>query len=334
MSFGNIRQTSDMNSASAIRRNMPNIVVAVVTIAFLGATMYAHVRSTRAISRIADDLLNSLHGPGFVIVSLFIFSVLRLYHRRPANYLHAGIVAMGIGLLSELVQVPGQRDASVSDLVLDTIGIVAGLSTLALFDREFRSRIAGKTMAGLVVTSVVSLSLAFVPTAWYAYAAIAQYRALPTLLAFEDAWEREAYRDTLRNLPELVPAAPGWPEGSNTIAYVKESGRSGVLVSIDPYRDWTNYSSLSFVAASPTEDFQHIALSIREIRRNGEERGIMYQERLRIGPEPTRYVIPLENIRSAVTKRSFDVTRVKSVALLAATPYSSTELFLDDIRLE
>lgn len=323
-----------MSPVSFIRRNLRHIVIAAITIAFLGAITYLHVRSTAGVSHIGDAFLSSLHGPGFAFIAIFVLSVLRLYHRRPASYLHAGIVAMGIGVFSEAVQLPGPRDASASDLVLDAVGIIGGLSTFAVFDRELRSRLAKKTLVGLIVTSGLALSLTFLPTAWYAYAAVAQYRALPTLLAFEKVWERETYRDTFKNPPKLLPATPRWPEGSNTIAYTKESMRRGVLISIEPYPDWSNYSALSFVAASPNERTQDIVISIRDIRKSGAPRANIYLQEFRIGPTPTRYVIPLEKIQSAVTQRPFDVSRVSAFALLAATPRSGTELLLDDFRLE
>jgi len=323
-----------MNATAHIRRSLPHIAVATLSIVILAAIAIAHLRSPSHISNLARSFENSLHGPGFAVFAVFVFAILRIYHHSPTNYRNAAAIAMAIGVLSELAQFPGPRDASLSDLVLDAIGIIAGLGIVALFDRSVRTSLDDKLILALGAASVLASAVIYVPTAWYGYAAVYQYRALPTLLEFDGFWERAIYGQTWKQRPELVAAPSGWPDASNMIAYTKETGRFGLLIRLEPYPDWSKYASLSFLAASGDAGHQEIIVTVRERRPQGRRRANRYSRPLSVGPEPTRYVIDLEEVRSISNGQPFDISHVSAVSFHAADPGSGTSIFVDDFRLE
>jgi len=323
-----------MNPLAHIRRNLPHIIVAALTIALLGAIAFAHLRDSELVSHLADAFVNSLHGPGFAFVAIFVLTVLRVYHRSLANYLYAAAIAMGIGVLSEAAQIPGPRDASALDLILDAIGIVGGLGSFAIFDRDLRSRLNDWFLPGLGTVTALALLATCVPTTFLGYAAISQHRAMPTLLSFDNFWEKAIYHQTWRRRPQLVQASSDWPKNSNVIAFAEEAGRSGLLIRLEPFPDWSEYSALSFVAASGNENDQEISLMVRDLAAEGERRGEIYLSQIRVDLVPKRYVVPLEELRENTNGQSLDLTRISSITLSAANPGSGTKLFFDDFRLD
>jgi len=323
-----------MNALTHIRRNLPHIGVAVLSIALLGIIVFAHVRDSTQSSQMANAFVNSLHGPGFSFVAVFVFALFRICRRSTKNYLHAAIVAMTIGVLSEAVQIPGPRDASASDLILDAAGILAGLGIFAVFDRDFRSGLTDKLWLGLGTISMLALVVTFSRTAFFGYTAWSQDRAMPTLLAFESAWERLIYRQPSRNSLKLIKASSEWPQGSNQIAFATESGRAGIFIQVEPYSDWSDYSTLSFMAASGNENLQVVQISVRDVRQRGERRSNRYVEQLQVGPEPRRYKIDLSVVREVSNGRPFNIASIDSFTLSTTEPGSGVSLYLDDFRLE
>lgn len=310
------------------------MATAILTLAVLGAIMLAHVLSPAVESKLIDNFTNSLHGPGFAAVAVFALAVLRLYRRSPSNYLHAAVAAMAIGVMSEAVQIPGPRDASLIDLVMDALGIVAGLGIFARFDPQVQTRLGDASLLGLGAITILAMLLTVVPTVLYGYAAFSQYRAMPSVLSFEKTWERAVFSQSWNRRPELVAAQPGWPGADGTIARAVEVGRYGVLIRVRPYPDWSEYSTLSFVAASGDTNTQEIILTIRELPRPDGHGGPATQKLIRIAPQPTRYQISLGEIASSSKGGELNLSRVSSITMNASNPGSNTTLLLDDFRLE
>ena len=174
--------------------SMPLVVATViVSIGMIALVVLAHVHEPVMGSHLADHVLNSLHGPGFAFVSVAILLILRVLRTGLSNYLIAAMVAGFIGLVSEVVQIPGPRDASASDLLADLVGITAGLGCIAVFDRSIRQKAKRWHLVGLGTAATIATAVAFVPTVLYAYAAVSQWRAMPVILSFERFWERATY---------------------------------------------------------------------------------------------------------------------------------------------
>lgn len=323
-----------MNALAHIRRSLPHIGVAVISIALLSIIAFAHIRDSSQSSQMANAFVNSLHGPGFTFVAVFVLALFRIYRRSTKNYLHAAVVSMTIGVLSEAVQIPGSRDASASDLILDAAGILAGLGAIAIFDRDLRSRLTDRFRLGLGIISMLALVVTFSRTAFFGYAAWSQDRAMPTLLAFENAWEGSIYRQPSLRSPKLLEAPAEWPQGSNHIALATEAGRAGIFIQVEPYSDWSDYSTLSFILASGEDTIQDVQISVRDVRQKGERRSNRYVERLRVDPKPRRYEIDLSVVQEVNNGRPFNIANIDSITLSTTEPGSGVSLYLDDFRLE
>jgi hypothetical protein len=280
------------------------------------------------------DILHSLHGPGFALLALAILWYLQHQCRSVVNYILAATIAMGIGLVSEIAQIPGARDAQVQDLVVDALGIFGAIGVSASLDRKVRAAIRTWARLALPTSAGVALAIACVPTIWLSHALIQQNRAFPQLLTFEHAWEGATYSQPEKRRPSTEPAPVNWPTGGQTIARARESGRWGIFISLKPLPDWRGYERLSFVAASAGEPTK-IDIGVKDVRRReaGKEQSRFYKA-LQVDSTPKRYTVAFAEIEERASDRPFDFSRVESIVLSAANPGTNVEVLIDDFRLD
>ena len=301
--------------------------------AVIAAAVASHLFNPTDWPPLALDILHSLHGPGFALLALAVFWYLQSRCVSTINYLLAAGITMGIGLISEIAQIPGPRDAQFKDLLVDAIGILGALGITASFDRRVRSAINKSARLLLPTIAGVALAIACVPTLWYSYALVSQQRAFPVLLSFEQTWETATISRTNGLKPSRVAAPDDWPVDGATIAHGTEAGRWGIFLSLHLSPDWQGYSKLSFVAASADAEFP-LALCIRDIRPDRKSRRNRFCKHLTVNSEAQRFVVEFDEIRLAMEGRPFDFTRVEALVFSASKPGDGRELLLDDIRLE
>ncbi|MDH4055533.1 MAG: hypothetical protein OEV58_09165 [Gammaproteobacteria bacterium] len=307
-------------------------LVAFVAIAALVLIALAHRFSPEQPSHFLDKIVHSLHAPGFAGVTFFVFAILRLYHRGSRNYLYAGAIAMGIGVLSEAAQIPGPRDAEFSDLVTDGIGIFGALGLLVLFDRDIKQRIAVITRRRIGYATLLALLVSFGPTALYTYALIAQKNALPVLLSFEQRWERLIYSMPGSNRMDRIDAPATWPVKGKVVRVT--SSRRGGLLEWRPYPDWSQSDNFSFVAATGDGKVWEVLVYIEDSRPNGVKESNYLRSIVEIGPNPTRIRIPFTTLRAESDTRPFEIAHVKRVFLRLNERTGGIPVILDDFRLE
>ena len=279
------------------------------------------------------DILHSLHGPGFAILSLLILWYFQHQCRSVINYVLAAAITMGIGLASEIAQIPGPRDAQLKDLVVDALGIFGAIGISASLDSSVRSIIPKWTRLMLPAAAAAALAIACVPTLWLGYALIQQKNAFPSLLTFERRWETAAFGQVPGHRPELVTAPADWPGDGTVVAHAVERGRWGIFLSIHPLPDWRGYETLSFLIASAGEEFS-LDMCIRNKYLKGEEARNQYCKSIKVGPEAREISIPYSEILAGSKSGTFDFSRVDAVVFSVAKPGAGNELLIDDIRLE
>ncbi len=317
-----------------IRKNLPHYFVAALGLLLIVAVGVAHRYNPAQPTALVDKFIHSLHGPGFAAVAILIFLVLREYNNRIENYLHAAVISIVIGGLSEAAQIPGPRDAEVLDLIVDAIGIAGGLGCIACIDGGVRKVLRKGRWVALVLVSGVCTVIAFGPSAWYTHTMIRQHQAKPQLVSFDASWETVLYSQRRRLRPDRVPMPDNWPVESEFIGHAEEASRYGILIDIQPFPNWSDYSVLTFVASSANGGTHEVMLSVRDIRPRGRKSSVRYTEVISLGPTPTIFRIPIDRIRAASNDRPFDIAHVDSVTLSAANPGHGVEIYMDDFRLE
>lgn len=313
-----------------IRRHFRIIVIAA---AVLAAVIFMHRLSSDNWSRMSDRIMHSLHGPGFAALALLIFWYVRDRWPWPRNYFFAAATAFAVGVLSEASQIPGPRDAEFSDLVVNSIGILSGLGVIALFDPATRYAVGRRYRFTFAVVTLAALAYTLVPTLRLSYAWAQQLRSMPVILEFESAWERQTYSQPRRMRPVLEAAPPNWPVPGSTIARSSEQGRWSIFLAVEPARDWSAYTKLSFIAASDSDSLA-LAVGIRDMRPDRTTYENKYYERITVNRVPSRYYLSLEDIPVEPGQRPFDLAHVGSLVFSASEPGSNAQLILDDIRLE
>ena len=318
---------------SQIRRHVAHYVAAAFAVLLILAIAMAHRYSPDQPSDLLDSFVHSLHGPGFVGVAIVAFAALESYRDRRENYLFAAVIAMGIGLISEIAQIPGPRDASFSDLVVDGVAVLGGLTVVGLFDRDLREWLGlRRYLAGLAV-GLLALGVSVGPSITYAYVMVAQRQAMPTLLSFEHRWESRTTGRSWGRRTQLIPAPANWPDEDQQVALTQEAGNRGILMRLLPYPDWQDYKQFSFIAASADERSHDLKILISDIRPRKTPPN-RFSADATVTPTPTRIVIDFDDIRKLETQRPFDFRHVESVELRVSNPGSGATILIDDFRLE
>ena len=295
--------------------------------------LLAHQYLPSQISDLAHQLIRSLHGPGFGLVAFIMMMFMREPERPLAAYFKAAAFSIILAGVAEASQMFGPREAQISDFLTDALGILGFLLTVAILDRGVRSTIGKPRTVLLALVGIPALVLTLMPTLWLSYAHVMRSQSLPQILSFEEAWE-QTYSSGKDAGLEIFPAPDGWPEGSGNIARIHSAGRWGLMLHIRPDPDWSNYSAISFLAATSNEDSRRIALGLWGIDPGDGAPPGRYYTRVKVGREPARYCILFDDLNNSSSQRKFDLTQVYELLVGATEDETGVELLVDDFRLE
>jgi hypothetical protein len=289
------------------------------------------------------EIHNFGHTPLFGGLALVLLglSVLLLHDQIPTrvvHYLFAFAVAFTLGLISEITQIVGPRDADLWDQVRNTAGIVGFLGIRLAADRKvpFDSRWWGRSRAALVRWIAILILVASVmPSILWADAYMHRKRHFPTLCAFEYYQERMFIR------PHQTEVDIDFPPGnwySNTsgnaarVTFLTEATYPGFVLS-DPFPDWSGFDLLAFEVYSEIDTAIHIYMTIEDDHHNRQ-----YEDRfnrsLTIRPGINQIEIPLREVRAAPKSRPMDMKAIASVNIFGYEPKTAFSLWFDDFRLK
>ena len=299
----------------------------------VSVVLWAHFYMPGQISALTADAIRSLHGPGFGIVALIVVKLGRFSGGPAARYIKSGATTMLLAILAEAAQIPSSREAELGDLLVDALGIIGFLGFAAAFDHELRSKIGTLGTVAIVLVSLPAFTAAVAPTAWLSYALVKRNQALPQLLSFDAAWE-QSYASGNEVDYDIVPAPAGWPAGSGNIARLHSAGKSGLMLHLRTHPNWSDYTAVSFVAATTGGETRRIALGLWGLNLGD---GILpgrYYTRARIGPIPARYCIPFDELPDRSSERPFDLHYVSLLSVGATKDERGVTIYVDDFRLE
>ena len=295
--------------------------------------LLAHQFLPSQVSDLAHRIIRSLHGPGFGLVALIIMMLTRDPERPLIGYIKAAAFSIILAGVAEASQILGPREAQISDFLTDALGILGFLGIVAVLDSGVRKTIGRPRTVLLALIGIPALVLTLMPTLWLSYALVQRSQTVPQLLSFDEAWE-ETYSSGKDAGLEIIPAPDGWPEGSGNIARLHSAGRWGLMLHIRPDPDWSDYSAVSFLAATSNEDSRRIALGLWGINPGDGTAQGRYYTRVKVGREPARYCILFDDLNDSSSQRTFDLTQVYELLVGATKDQSGVELLVDDFRLE
>lgn len=322
-----------MHLMMATNNRTQRIWTAIAGLLLIILVLLAHQFLPSQVSDLAHQLIRSLHGPGFGLVAMIIMMLVRDPERPLVAYVKAAAFSIILAGIAEASQIFGPREAQISDFLADVLGILGFLGILAVLDSGVRKSISRPQTALLAMFGIPALVLTLMPTLWLSYALVQRSHSVPQLLSFDEAWE-QTYSSGKDAGLEIIPAPDGWPEGSGNIARLHSAGRWGLMLHIRPDPDWSDYSAVSFLAATSNEESRRIALGLWGINPGDGTPPGRYYTRIKVGQEPARYCILFDALNDSSSQREFDLTQVYELLVGATKDQTGIELLVDDFRLE
>ena len=267
---------------------------------------------------------NAGHVPLFLLATIAVLLVLRHDFRIEGARLYAlsGLIGMGAGLLSEIVQRPLRRDASWEDVFTDAVGVVCALALLALFDRRPGVGRATRITASLVALVCIVTYLEPIVSMTRAY--LHRNGQFPVLANFASSTELYwvvgygVNRDLVRGALDVDFDAEPSP---------------GVSLH-EPVPDWRGYKTLIVDVENPEVEPLNLGVRVHD-RRHGKMFFDRFNRRFELAPTERRTLrIELEDIQRGPRERLMDMGHISDITLFRGAKSGSRRVRIYSLRLE
>jgi VanZ family protein len=269
-------------------------------------------------------LENAGHTPLFLVATLIVLWVLRhdLRIEGARLYAFAGLIGIGAGLLSEIIQKPLRRDASWEDVFADAVGVVCALALYVLFDRQ--AGIRRSTRLGASVVALVCIVAYFEPVVSMARAYLHRNGQFPVLADFSSTTELYwvvgygINRDIVRGALDVEFDADTFPG----------------LSLHEPVPDWRGFKTL--VIDVENSETVPLFLGVRvHDRRHGRTYNDRFNRRFELaGGERRELSVALDEIRRAPHERLMDMGHISDITLFRSGKKGSRHVRIYSVRLE
>lgn len=271
----------------------------------------------------ARTIENAGHTPLFFIVTMTALVMLRGNPRFPGYrlYVVAGIIGVGTGFLSEVVQRPLARDASWEDVRADALGAILALAVHALFDRATIFRRWHRVLALAVAAGCLLVYVSPIYAMVRAY--VHRNGQFPVLASFHSRTELY-WTLSIGVRREIVDEAL-------EVEFVAE--QTPGLGFHEPVPDWRAWDWLLIDVSNP--ESEPLALGVRV---HDEDHNLQYNDRYNrqfdLAPHERRTLkIGLDEIRRGPRTRPMDMARISNVTLFRGATTGSRKLRIHSLRL-
>ncbi len=292
-------------------------------------------------TRVWREFTNAGHAPLFGVIAIAILVLAKALFRgkrKPITcYSISFFLSVLLGLLTELGQVIGPRDASLMDFANDVIGAAAFLGIAHTFDPAFAgggwfSRPWLKLSLRL---GLISLFLtAYVPFAIVSLAHMHRRTQFPVVLDFESCLDRQ-FASCKNAAFDIVQTPTVWPENASarvgTITFLPQE-TSNFAVEY-PFPRWRGYHRLSLEIYSTADCERKINLRIDDFQHNLEDWD-RYGTVLKLHPGANVISIPLAEVENAPATRKMDMESIANIILFTSRLEIPFAIYLDNLRLE
>ena len=287
-------------------------------------------------------LHNSAHAPIFGCVALLTLVIIRASPRlatfEPAKqYAIALAVVAFLGLLTELLQIPTGRDASVEDALHDVIGAVALLGLFAVFDEQVRTvsrAIAVRCVAGVV--GLVALALAAAPVTRAAIKYQQRDARFPVLADFTGRYDRYfIFQQWAEFSPASMPEAWASRAGERAMHVQLLEGPYPGMDFIELPPDWSGYSTLAIDLTNPTQNGLQLVVRVHDAAHN-KDVSDRFNRVLELPPGARQvFRIPLQDVATAPRTRVLDLHQIAGMIIFQiGKPPRADELYFSRAWLE
>lgn len=287
-------------------------------------------------------LHNSAHAPIFGCVSLLTLVVLRAHPRWQSlslgwQYAVAVAAAFGLGIVTELLQIPAGRDASIEDALHDVIGALGFLGLFAAFDAQVRAQVRGHLLRVVAaVVGIVSLAVAAAPVTRAAIKYQQRDERFPVLADFSQRYDRYFILQKSADFsPVIVPEAWRKQAGETALRVRLLDGAYPGMDFIELLPDWSGYSTLAVDLINPTPLDLQLLLRVHDAAHNNQPDD-RFGKRILL-PAGSREVIriPLHEIAAGPKGRRLDLKQIAGMILFRTDDSPPAgELYLSRAWLE
>ena len=267
---------------------------------------------------------NAGHTPLFLVGTLFIIAILRHdFHVQGTRlYALAGLLGVGCGFMSEVIQMPLRRDASWEDVFADAMGVLLALALYALFD--WRSAFRGRTrLAALLIVAGCTLNY-LAPIVSMAYAYFYRDGQFPVLASFRSGAE----------LSWIVGYGISREIRQGALDVQFDAAQFPGFSFHEPVPDWRNFQALVIDVENPDSRPLKLGLRVHDIG-HGREFIDRFNRRFELSAGERRALrIPLEEIRHGPRNRLINMGEISDVTLFRLHDSPSQRLRLYNMRLE
>jgi hypothetical protein len=276
-------------------------------------------------SRFIDTVHNAAHGPIFGSIAVLILLWLRgraasTHQPVVRQYATAFLVAVALGLATEIAQSLTNRDASWMDLRNDALGALALLLLFFAFDRRVRAHSGWGTTATALLVGLTLIGILAAPIGRSVLKYRERDRQFPTLAGYDRYFisQRDAVVAPER-MPERWAAVPG--EAAMRVS-LRPRTYSGIsFIELSP--DWSAHSTLLLDLTNPGPTDLLLRLRINDVAHTQafNDRFNRYLT-LRAGSREV-FRVALEDVRRAPQGRAMRLDAIAEMTLFAPQPVSA-----------
>jgi VanZ family protein len=271
------------------------------------------------------EVFEWLHVPVFGLVSLAILSMTPTSWRRSQRFGLALLGSIILGVLTEVVQIPMQRDASWEDLISDTAGAAGFLLFAYAIDR--------KPIVGVVSAIFATAILLWSATPLITVTQALVHRNSQFPVIFNGDIDAEQAFVSGRNI-QMKTQQPVTGDGPYTkIQVFRDTGMRIEIRDLVP--DWSSYSNLNLRIEVLGDLDLNLTVRIHDTlhRRGDQPHNDRFNQKLTLSPGMNSLTIPLQDVRSAPHGRSMDMTKIEALILFSGKSDAARSFNLFEINL-
>lgn len=315
---------------------MPRAAIATVAAALLSLLLFVSVPGQGLWHQVT---LDASHGPIFAVVAVLML-LAQPPERRAGSVagVQAFFVAVGLGVLVEVLQTLASRPGSPFDVMTDAAGAAAGLGLWQLLQRR-PGRPTAQPVGG---PSAWPLAIALAGIAFIAWPPLQAARAyahrasqFPTLAEFRAA--RDLTFVTTDGLGASIVELPRpWAreDGERALRIGLDARHAPAVQLIEPRPDWRGYAVLAADLTNAGDQAVRLTLRIHDRTHDWS-----HEDRLNLplmlAPRTRATVrVALSEVAAAPASRSMDLAQIANVMLFGPPAAAPGEFYLSRIWLE
>lgn len=246
----------------------------------------------------------------------------------PRRFLVSLLVVAVLGIVSELAQVPGARDASLTDLRSDLLGGAGALCLALAVCRRFA--LHRRARGALLVAGLAIIAVALAPLAWASATHIARSSWLPSLAQFDSRFMTMLYRAQ----SSTVSAVPDPESGAAAAEVVLGDGRWPGIAFEALWPDWRAYDALEIEFENPSAEPLPLTIRIDDrSHRSNQTHEDRFNRPVQLAPGRQTVRIGMQVLREAPAGRSMNLAEIDRLIVFAPAGLAGRRFILHDLRL-